>query len=263
MTQETEKVPAPEKPFGAKQAAFIFAVNIAVQLAVGFFLGAAIGFSYGFAMAVDGFHASREDFVAMFEHYFALPAGCVGIVMGTAAAFIMATRYFPGSFRDGAFAPLGAIPCATRNLWLSALSGVAVALAGALLVKELFPPDAHNYSGPVAEAAQRSMAGRYEWAFLAVFIAPPSEEFIFRGVLLTGFMRSWGVKVAAILVSLLFVAIHLPEVKGYLPALLSIGALAVVTAVARLRTGSVVASLAVHTAYNMTLVALVFQLPGH
>jgi membrane protease YdiL (CAAX protease family) len=257
MTQEPAKAPEPEKPFGAKRAALIFGANILAQFATGFFFGACIGFAYGFAAALQGLHPGRADFVQFFEQYFALPVGCIGVAVGTAVVYILVKQNFPGSFRDGALAPLGVVQCATRDLWLSALCGIAVALAGSLLVRVLFPPDTHNYVGPVAQAAQASMLGRYEWAFLAVLVAPPSEEFIFRGVLLT-----WGVKAAATVVSLLFVTIHLPEVKGYLPALLSIGALAVATVVARYRTGSLMAPLAVHMGYNMTLVFLVFQLSG-
>ena len=57
--------------------------------------------------------------------------------------------------------------------------------------------------------------------------------------------------------TLLFV-LHLFEAGGYWPAVVSILLLSVVTLVARLRTGSVVAAMAVHAAYNATLAVVAF-----
>ncbi len=94
----------------------------------------------------------------------------------------------------------------------------------------------------------------YTWATLAVLIAPPIEEFMFRGVLWTGFSRSWGPVVAAIVVTLVFVVIHLTEAAGYPPALLSITAMAAAALAARIVTGSLVPPIFLHAAYNAVIV---------
>ena len=46
--------------------------------------------------------------------------------------------------------------------------------------------------GPVAKMAASNGMGRAVWAVLAVLIAPPVEELLFRGVMLRGMIASWG-----------------------------------------------------------------------
>jgi membrane protease YdiL (CAAX protease family) len=58
---------------------------------------------------------------------------------------------------------------------------------------------------------------------------------------------------AVTLVTLLFVASHLPEVWGYPPAMVAVGALGVAALYARIRTQSLVSAVALHAAYNLAL----------
>jgi membrane protease YdiL (CAAX protease family) len=95
-------------------------------------------------------------------------------------------------------------------------------------------------------------------AALALLAAPVLEELFFRGVLLQGFARSWGLRVSSVLVTVLFWMLHLSETIGYWPANVAIVALAVVALVARLRTGSLGAAVAAHLGYNVLVVAAVY-----
>ena len=93
---------------------------------------------------------------------------------------------------------------------------------------------------------------------LAVLIAPPIEELLFRGLMLRGLMASWGVTAAGVVVTTLFFVLHLFEAVRYWPAMVAILTLSVATLGVRLRTGSVVAATAVHAAYNAALAVAVY-----
>ena len=89
-------------------------------------------------------------------------------------------------------------------------------------------------------------------------MAPPVEEFLFRGLLLKGFTVSWGATAAGVVVSIVFVMLHIPETMHYWPALVAVSALAVATLAIRLVTGSVFTSMALHAAYNGVMVLICF-----
>lgn len=247
----------PVKPFDARRALIVFAANIVVQFMTGFLLFVIAGFFYRYIGGAHSGHGNFRDMVSLVPKAALFPIGMIGMLIGTYTVFRMVRPYFPGSIREGAFAPLGWVRCSTRDLYLATIIGVALAALN-VGVLALFPSDAKTLAGPVAIAASSSDWGKYGLMLLAVLIAPPSEEFIFRGVLYTGFARSWGPRVSAIFVSVLFLAIHLPAVIGRLPALFAILGLAIATIVARQRSGSLVAPIGLHMAYNLGVVFFAF-----
>jgi hypothetical protein len=88
---------------------------------------------------------------------------------------------------------------------------------------------------------------------MVVALAPPTEEFLFRGVLLHGLGVSYGPRLAAILVTAVFVIGHLPEVGNDWAALFVHVTVAVSLLAARVSTGSLLPPLAMHAAYNSGL----------
>lgn len=253
---------APELPvartFGAKRAALILGASVFVQFLVGFVVGMVVGIYHGYQNAAHHLHLDAHEISVRVQKDILLPIGVLSIILGAWVVYQMVRRDFPGSIRDGAFEALGGVRSSTRDIFVSALVGVALTLTTLFIVIPLFPPDSHSYMGPMSAAAGASPVGRYFWIFIAVLLAPPSEEFLFRGVLYAGFSRSWGSLRAAICVSVIFVSLHLFEVIGYLPALFGISGLAIGTMIVRQRTGSLIAPMAMHIAYNLTLAIIVF-----
>ncbi len=84
------------------------------------------------------------------------------------------------------------------------------------------------------------------------------EEFLFRGVLFTGFSRSWGVPAASLIVTLMFALVHIPETMHYWPALAAIALTGASALALRLRTGSLGPAVALHAAYNLIIVLGLF-----
>lgn len=143
----------------------------------------------------------------------------------------------------------------TVQRWAMAGAGVAL---GWIMVLIIVHPRVSGPLGPISQVAARGGLSRLIFAFVAVFIAPPSEELLFRGLLYKGFEASWGGGVASVLVTVGFVAMHLGEAGSYWPSLIPIALMAVLALIARQRTGSLAPSVALHAAYNGCVVACVY-----
>jgi membrane protease YdiL (CAAX protease family) len=100
-------------------------------------------------------------------------------------------------------------------------------------------------------------------AFLGVLIAPPIEDFLFRGVLYAGFEKTWGRTISVLLVTVTFVLLHLPETRSYWPALVAIAIMALALAAFRIRSGSIGPAIMLHAYYNLGLAMMVFASTGH
>ncbi len=91
-------------------------------------------------------------------------------------------------------------------------------------------------------------------AFVALLLAPPLEEVMYRGLLFDGFKESWGFVPAALVVTVLFVLVHIFEISHYWPAAAAIVCLAAATLIVRLRMRSIMAAIVLHVAYNAGMV---------
>jgi membrane protease YdiL (CAAX protease family) len=94
-------------------------------------------------------------------------------------------------------------------------------------------------------------ACRQTWplAAMMVLVAPPVEEWVFRGLLYRGLRRSRGILASVVLTSLLFTAIH-PLVSSF-----GVATLAVVTALVVEKTGRVWPAMLIHVCYNVVIIA--------
>jgi len=119
-------------------------------------------------------------------------------------------------------------------------------------------PSATQHWGPMVRAASSGGWPRHLWTLLALVIAPPVEEFMFRGVMFAGLSRSWSATTAGTVVTVLFLAIHLTEIWGFAPAVVSITALGIAALLARVLTGSLAPAIALHTAYNLVIVVATY-----
>lgn len=89
----------------------------------------------------------------------------------------------------------------------------------------------------------------------SLLVAPAVEELIFRGYIYTLLERLWGMGAAVTVSGVLFGAIHFPQLyPGYFQMLL-LCVVGIVFSLARARTGTLLASILLHFAYNATLSA--------
>ncbi|HEY7028185.1 MAG TPA: CPBP family intramembrane glutamic endopeptidase [Gemmatimonadales bacterium] len=240
-------------PLTAWSSLRVFLWYFGTQLVVGGLLGVFLGIWD----AVGGEDAAAH--IGDGTTRYLIPFAVIGMVVAALVMFRKARQRFPSGSWPTILAALGWRQAPPRDIVIGAVAGALLAAFYLLVLARLFPPHPGQSFGPLSQAAaSASTSVRVLFALLAVFFAPPVEEFLFRGVLLTGFGNSWGVGPAAVIVTLLFAVGHMAEVRTYWPALLSISVLASVTMALRLRTRSLLPGIGMHASYNAALMATMF-----
>lgn len=187
-----------------------------------------------------------------------LPAAIVGTLLGVVVVARMIRRSFSDRPWREALRAVGVTPAQRRDLAVSAALGAVLSIVYVLILTRMAPPDPERTWGPVVQAVSAGGWQRLLWVVLAVAIAPPVEEFVFRGVLFQGLANSWGRTRSAIIVTTIFALFHVPETGSYWPALLAITLMAVLVMTVRLRFGSLGPAVAMHMAYNAVLAISAF-----
>jgi len=237
---------------GAARAFAIFALVFGAQIIYGFvvvILGVIL-------LMAQGANPGDSAAVARMMGQLNAPLLLVSVAAGAIVLFGIMEIWAHNWLRDRGATGFGELKKPRQQFAIATASGFALAAAYFALVR-LFPPS-KEMAGPLAQMAASSAAARAAWAVIAVAIAPPTEEVLFRGLLLKGFTESWGAIPASIAVTLLFTVSHLFEVARYWPAALTIFTLAIATLVIRVRTGSVASAIVLHMAYNTVLVAIMY-----
>jgi membrane protease YdiL (CAAX protease family)/DNA-directed RNA polymerase subunit RPC12/RpoP len=105
---------------------------------------------------------------------------------------------------------------------------------------------------------------RHGYARLALFtifalLGPAFEEILFRGYIFQGLRNSWGVKAAAIVVTVAFVMMHAPQL-GYsiiMLFVLSVAAIALIWV--RIKTDSLTKCIVIHQIYNTIIAVIIWS----
>ncbi len=243
--------PAAERGIDARRALRITVVYFLAQLGLGIAVGAVVGFVYGIARG-----SAAPRLVEEVERAVLLPAAAASMIGGGLVAFAMARRALPGPLRGGALRPIGWCAAKPRDVASAALLGILLGAFYMLALGRAFPPGPAQEWGPVARAMAVPGWPRLAWAILAVGVAPPAEELLFRGVLWSGLVRRISAGLSAAVVTLLFLVGHVAELRGYWPAWFAIAALGLLALVVRVRSESLLPAVALHAAYNACLVAI-------
>lgn len=161
-----------------------------------------------------------------------------------------------GTWRE-ALRAVGGTATDVPTTLIAVAAGLTLSFLGTLLIRYAGPPPkevSHLFPILIGQPGWR----RDLWALAGIFLAPPVEELLYRGVLFEGFRRSIGRVWSAVVVTLLFVAGHIPNTHGWWPPLVGIGCLAVGSVCARILTRSLGPSVWMHAAYNLGVAAPLF-----
>lgn len=178
----------------------------------------------------------------------------LSMIIGAFAVYLLTRRFArrsPGNDPRFTYALGGA---AARDVALGATTGALLALL-LVLVSILAPASNATDQGLLAQVLAASGIGRIVFGVTAVLLAPPVEEYVFRGVLM-GTLMPIGEVGAGVLSGLAFWLLHATEWVHYWPAALGIGAMTVLVTQLRLRTRSIVPSIVAHLCYNGALTAV-------
>jgi membrane protease YdiL (CAAX protease family) len=243
-----DRAPPPPEPSSpeltASRALLILVMYFVVQVIVTALVMIPFMASYGTQAPQDAHIAERAKNAAI------LPATLIALPLSGLAVFWLTRRALPGPLRGGSLASIGWTRTKPEYALICGGIGLGLSVLLVFIVIPLAPPRPDESLGPLMFLAQSGPAGRVGVAIMALLVAPPVEEFLFRGVLLRGFTRSWGVPIAVVAVSALFLALHLLQTT-YWPAVVGISLLSVATVTLRLKTGSLGPGLAFHMAYNL------------
>jgi len=240
----------------AVKALIIFFLYYIVQFLTGLLAGVLISLFFIF---VSGHRPDDQEFVSFIgrlDPYILLSSSIVSAIF-----LLMLVRHYSSHLIKERSVKGIALSTGKKHEIISAfLAGIVIALVYAVATNIIFPPDPNTKFGPITEMAFSNNASRTIWLIIALILAPPVEEFLFRGVLFSGFTVSFGIYVSAFLTTAIFVLVHISEYINYPPALTGILAIALFTVFMRIRTRALGPCIAAHFGYNLFIAALLMKL---
>lgn len=255
--QELSPPILPARLPGAKHACKALLAYLATQLACGFIVGAIASLV---AVASGVTSVETEEFKQITTQVLQYSLVPIMIISGL-VVLVMTRSMAADAMTDGSPLGIGWCRCSPASLLAGALLGAMVSGGFLLLLSIMFSGGQPSSVGPLAEMASQGGITRLLFAILAVICAPLVEEFLFRGVMLAGFTRSWGLPVAVVLCSTIFVALHITELLRFWPATFGLAGIAALTMWLRIRTRSLGPAVAAHLGYNGLLVLYVYLAP--
>jgi len=236
---------AARDPLGAGRALLLYALYFAAQIAA----GVAIVVVAGVLAIAD--KASLEDTLTP---EVLMAAAVLGVVCGAWLVLRVAARWSPVEAGGLPALDIGWSAGTRRQLALAGAAGVLLGCVYIASLGWLMSRWRGSVPGPTLTAATHSRTSLWVWSALALLVAPPIEELLFRGLMLRGLSRSWGPFAAGLTVTALFVAGHVFETGTFVPGLMAIAALGCATLAARAVTGALGPAIALHAGYNFALV---------
>lgn len=245
---EAACTPSAAHSLGPFRAIGILVANLATQVAAVFvvMLAAAI-----WVIVTQGNPGS--EILSQVERVALMPAAVISITAGGFTTLILTWVCLRGP-QGGGLRVIGWNQASVKAVLIAAAGGLLLGVVYIYGVYPYFPPDPTRDWGPMIKQVSEGGWPLHLWAAIAVCLAPPTEELLFRGVLLAGFTRKWPLLWSGAAITLLFVAGHLLQVWGYIPGIACIFGLGVATLLARIYTKSLAPPIALHAAYNLVIV---------
>ena len=237
----------------AKRSMLIFLLYYIVQFLTGLMAGAVISLYF---IIFTGNRPDEQEFELLavkFDPFILLIAS----ILSATFLILFTSHYWRNEISERSPEGFAVHHGSVSQLVTGFFGGLAVALVYAVVISNLFPPDPDTSFGPITELAFSEGFSKYAWLILALLIAPPVEEYIFRGIIFAGFISSFGIYTSAVFTTLLFTIIHISEYVYYPPAMAGILAIGVLTLLLRIRTRALGPPVAAHFGYNF-FIALIF-----
>lgn len=247
MDTETNKLTA-------GRAFALFALFIVSQLLAGIEVGLIIGV----VAALRGINPQAPENIARISQQAAVLGSIFGALASAVIVLFFSIRWFPGEITKGSATGAAWRIGLPKFIVLGAGAGVLIAVGYLLLAPLMSHPSDKNTAGPFAKMATTPGMQQIIACIIALIIAPPVEELLFRGVMFGGISRSFGVVWSAILTTALFVASHVIEAVHFWPAFVFIALMASAALWLRVHTKSIGPSIALHFSYNLILMGTTF-----
>ncbi|KRE88361.1 abortive infection protein [Frateuria sp. Soil773] len=239
-----------------------FLLQLVVSGLLGLLLGLAVGLYRG-NLGTAGFQAQLQAELSRPDTGVVLVI--LTLLVAATLTLWLARRCWPGPWAMAAPPGFGLNRRGPPAYYaLAVLFGLAMPVLGGWLTQWL--AHGHQVTQDVKQlGGASSLALRIPLALLVVSAGPLVEELLFRGVLLSALLRRMPAGGAMAVSSLLFAAVHLPDLNYLWYAVPNLALLAAVLAWLRLRSGSLWPSVLAHGVNNLLAVAAWFVAlpPGH
>lgn len=219
---------------------------VLAQFLGGFAVGLSWSFSVGFETALQGGHLPPGLQLGPGLLAFSL---LLGLLLAGVWTWFFSVHYARALLREPGSTGVAWRPVPFRAYGVAVLTALLLILL-VIWVERLYPPDVARLTGPMERLAHTSGFAYFLFAVSVVLIAPPLEEFVFRGVAFAAVARSLGTPAAVMLTTLAFVALHYADKIHYWPGFLLVGALGLAAAGLRLRYQSLWPGIVLHCGYN-------------
>ncbi|MDR3520877.1 MAG: CPBP family intramembrane metalloprotease [Acidocella sp.] len=231
-------------------AARRWGVAEAVKLLVGFILMQGVGvagmaFVVGVCAALAHIHPS--------PHLNPIAATLAGYLTATWWSVWYINRLGPVKLHDGSPSGIGWCTASSSGYATAALwAGVIIMLV--ITIMHFFPPDiAALQKLQAAKLLETAGPWKLGLLVLAVFIAPPAEEYIFRGGIFAALASRVSPLWAGVITTILFMAVHAPEKIHYPVGFIDVGLVGAAAAWMRVRFASIKPGILLHVLYNAGL----------
>lgn len=237
-----------EKPaLNARNATLILGAFLAGQ----FGIAAVVGFFYGFGQAIAG----HGDAISHWESspFFLAPATLFGFIGGGIAMILLSRGLLKEALADVTEVGAAWVLGRRTEIFKGLAIGIGVAFFYVIPGTVFRPQVDENSVGPLARMAMTPGLPQIAWFTMALLLAPPLEEMLFRGVVYGGYRRSLGPVRAAWLTTAVFALLHITEAIHYPPALIAIAGMALLALRMRLRSAAIGPAIALHFGYNFVI----------
>jgi membrane protease YdiL (CAAX protease family) len=245
---EKHGFPAPRRG----EFAFGGMIAQAIFLAVGFVVTQGLGQGLLFVIVVIAKLTARAGGHALNVNIANLTITAVAAGYLTAAWWSVwyIKKLGPQRLADGSAAGIGWRP-APGQAYFAAIIGLVVVMIVGALIQHFWPPGAAEVkNNPYLHIFGQSRLGLAMLFLLAAILAPPIEELVFRGGILSALAPKCGALLAALITTILFTAAHVLEFIYYWPGMGVIFAVAVILAWLRLTYHSIRPGILLHILFN-------------
>ena len=240
----------PNAPWWGAWTGFLIVGCFYLTQALGIFMvQLVVGLSMGLPKSLGG--------LGELEQLWVLPVSLlVGTIGGVIVSWQVAVSRAKPAIDEGWYWNLLGRSYDYSKLWIFVLLGLSVGLGFYFLTEyRVLPSD--DLPQPILDSILAApFLLKICWVIMFVVLFPVVEETLFRGFFYTSLAQSWGAGVAGILTTLVFVAVHMPKVLEYWPALVAVTLVGTLTVLMRIRSGSLLPGITMHSTYNGVLVVV-------
>lgn len=202
-------------------------------------------------ITLDNFYSVSVESYARILGY----VGLIGEIPAALIVWLLVKHYYNAGLQADGRGNFGLTRVTGRQMLLSILCGVTLALL-AVVISVMVPSGMTATHSSISLYLSHGTLMFLLWISTSVIVAPFVEELLFRGVIFSTMVSNFNVFAGAVSSVFFFVLVHVPQLFGYWPPLMSIALLGTFLVIVRVKMRSLWSSIIVHISYNVLIAVL-------